>query len=101
MAQPAVNRFAWRNTRPFVKKPMNRRRGKHLCRIREQNQLRHSVVAVPDSGILGLQAEEDVKRPVSLNPFLNPPYWYAWPVPALMLTTSRMPNCVLWFIGSL
>jgi len=41
---------------------MNRRRGKHLCRIREQNQLRHSVVAVPDSGILGLQAEEDVKH---------------------------------------
>src|SRR5208337_2014156 len=40
---------------------MNRGRGKHLCRIREQNQLRHSVVAVPDSGILGLQAEEDVK----------------------------------------
>ena|SRR5208337_2141161 len=40
---------------------MNRRRGKHLCRIREQNQLRHSVVAVPDSGILDLQTEEDVK----------------------------------------
>ena len=42
--------------------PMNRGRGKHLCRICEQNLLWLSVVAGPDSGILGLQAGEDVNN---------------------------------------
>jgi hypothetical protein len=40
---------------------MNRGRGKHLCRICKQNQLWLSVAAEPDAGILGLEAEEDVK----------------------------------------
>jgi len=35
---------------------MNRGSGKHLCRICEQNLHCLSVVAEPDSGILGLQA---------------------------------------------
>jgi len=39
---------------------MNRGRGKHLCRICKQNQFWLSVAAKPDSGILGLQAGEDV-----------------------------------------
>ena len=40
--------------------PMNRGRGKHLCRICEQNLQWLRVAVEPDSGILGLQAGEDV-----------------------------------------
>ena len=40
---------------------MNRGRGKHLCRICEQNLQWLRVAVEPDSGILGLQAGEDVK----------------------------------------
>jgi len=40
---------------------MSRGRGKHLCRICKQNQSWLSVAAEPDSGILGLEAGEDVK----------------------------------------
>jgi len=38
--------------------------------------------------------------PVSLKTFLRPRYWYAWPVLALMLVMSRMPNRVLWILGN-
>jgi len=37
---------------------------------------------------------------VSLKTFLHPRYWYAWPVLALMLIMSLMPNRVLWILGS-
>lgn len=37
---------------------------------------------------------------VSLKTFLNPRYWYAWPVLALMLFMSWMPGPVLWVLGS-
>lgn len=37
---------------------------------------------------------------VSLKTFLNPRYWYAWPVLALMLFLSWMPGRVLWVLGS-
>ena len=40
---------------------MNRGSGKHLCRTCEQNLHWLSVDVEPDSGILGLQAGEDVK----------------------------------------
>jgi hypothetical protein len=40
---------------------MNRGRGKHLCRICEQNLQWLKVAIGPDSGIFGLQAGEDVK----------------------------------------
>jgi len=43
-----------------LQQPMNRGSGKQLCRICEQNLQRLSVVVEPDSGILGLQAGEDV-----------------------------------------
>jgi lipid A biosynthesis lauroyl/palmitoleoyl acyltransferase len=38
--------------------------------------------------------------PVTLKTFLNPRYWYAWPVLALMLVLSWMPSRVLWVLGS-
>jgi KDO2-lipid IV(A) lauroyltransferase len=37
---------------------------------------------------------------VSLKTFLNPRYWYAWPVLALMLFMSWLPSRVLWVLGS-
>lgn len=37
---------------------------------------------------------------VSLKTFLNPRYWYAWPVLGLMILTSWMPRRVLWVLGS-
>jgi Kdo2-lipid IVA lauroyltransferase/acyltransferase len=37
---------------------------------------------------------------ISLKTFLNPRYWYAWPVLALMLFLSWMPGRVLWILGS-
>jgi hypothetical protein len=40
--------------------PMNRGRGKHRCRICEQNLQPLLAAIEPDSGILGLQAGEDV-----------------------------------------
>ena len=42
--------------------PMNRGRGNHLCRICEQNLQWLRVAVEPDSGILGLQAGEDVNN---------------------------------------
>ena len=42
--------------------PMNRGSGKHLCRTCEQNLHWLSVDVEPDSGILGLQAGEDVNN---------------------------------------
>jgi KDO2-lipid IV(A) lauroyltransferase len=36
---------------------------------------------------------------VTLKTFLNPRYWYAWPVLALMLLLSRLPSRVLWIMG--
>ncbi len=39
---------------------MNRGRGKHLCRIRKQNQQWLSVAGEPDSGIPVREAGEDV-----------------------------------------
>jgi len=41
--------------------PRNRGRGKHLCRIRKQNQQWLLAARELDSGIPGLQAREDVK----------------------------------------
>ena len=38
--------------------------------------------------------------PVTLKTFLNPRYWYAWPVLLLMLVMSWMPGRVLWVFGS-
>jgi KDO2-lipid IV(A) lauroyltransferase len=38
--------------------------------------------------------------PVTLKTFLNPRYWYAWPVLALMLVMSWMPGRVLWYLGT-
>jgi len=46
--------------------PMNRGRGRHLCRICKQNQSWLRGAAEPDSGILGLEAGEDVKSILSL-----------------------------------
>jgi hypothetical protein len=43
---------------------MNRGRDKHLCRICKQNQSWLKVAAEPDSGILGLEAMEDVNCPL-------------------------------------
>ena len=37
---------------------------------------------------------------VSLKTFIQPRYWYAWPVLALMLIMSWMPSRVLWVLGS-
>src|SRR5512140_1549218 len=37
---------------------------------------------------------------ISLKTFLNPRYWYAWPVLSLMVFLSWMPRRVLWIIGS-
>lgn len=37
---------------------------------------------------------------LSLKTFLNPRYWYAWPVLALMLVLSWMPGPVHWLLGS-
>jgi lipid A biosynthesis lauroyl/palmitoleoyl acyltransferase len=37
---------------------------------------------------------------ISLKTFLNPRYWYAWPVLALMLVMSRVPGRVLWYLGA-
>ena len=37
---------------------------------------------------------------VSLKTFLNPRYWYAWPVLALMRILSWMPSRLLWAMGS-
>jgi len=37
---------------------------------------------------------------VSLKTFLNPRYWYAWPILALLYVMSRMPMRVLWLLGS-
>ena len=36
---------------------------------------------------------------VTLKSFLNPRYWYAWPVLALMLLMSWLPSRVLWVMG--
>jgi KDO2-lipid IV(A) lauroyltransferase len=36
---------------------------------------------------------------VSLKTFLNPRYWYAWPVLALMVLLAWMPRRVLWILG--
>jgi hypothetical protein len=57
LAQPAVNRFAWRKTRSSASahEPGS---GKHVCRICEQNLQWLSAVAEPDSGILGLAGED-------------------------------------------
>jgi hypothetical protein len=44
--------------------PINRGRDKHLYRICKQNQSWLKVVAEPDSGILGLEAMEDVNCPL-------------------------------------
>ncbi|HET6365041.1 MAG TPA: hypothetical protein VFG02_08320 [Nitrospirota bacterium] len=44
-----------------LRKPMNRGRGKHLCRICKQNQSWLKEAAKSDSRILGLQAGEYVK----------------------------------------
>jgi KDO2-lipid IV(A) lauroyltransferase len=41
-----------------------------------------------------------MSSPVSLKTFLNPRYWYAWPVLALMLFMSWMPGRVLRVLGS-
>jgi len=38
--------------------------------------------------------------PVTLKTFLNPRYWYAWPVLGLMLFMSWMPTRLLWILGS-
>jgi KDO2-lipid IV(A) lauroyltransferase len=37
---------------------------------------------------------------ISLKTFLNPRYWYAWPVLALMIVMSWMPSRVLWVLGT-
>jgi KDO2-lipid IV(A) lauroyltransferase len=37
---------------------------------------------------------------VSLKTFLNPRYWYAWPVLVLMIVMSWLPSRVLWVLGS-
>jgi KDO2-lipid IV(A) lauroyltransferase len=37
---------------------------------------------------------------VSLKTFLNPRYWYAWPVLGLMVVMSWMPGRVHWVLGS-
>lgn len=37
---------------------------------------------------------------VTLKTFLNPRYWYAWPVLALMHVWSWLPGRVLWVLGS-
>jgi len=37
---------------------------------------------------------------VTLKTFLNPRYWYAWPVLALMIVMSWMPGRVHWLLGS-
>ncbi len=37
---------------------------------------------------------------VSLKTFLNPRYWYAWPVLALMTVLAWMPSRVLWVLGT-
>jgi KDO2-lipid IV(A) lauroyltransferase len=37
---------------------------------------------------------------VTLKTFLNPRYWYAWPILALMLFMSWLPSRVLWMLGS-
>jgi hypothetical protein len=65
LAQPAVNRFAWRNTKPSVSAHElgNRGSGNHLCRTCEQNLHWLSVGVGPDSEILSLQVEEDVNSP--------------------------------------
>jgi KDO2-lipid IV(A) lauroyltransferase len=38
--------------------------------------------------------------PVTLRTFLNPRYWYAWPVLALLVIMSILPGRVLWVLGS-
>ncbi len=37
---------------------------------------------------------------ISLKTFLNPRYWYAWPVLGSMMLLSWMPRSVLWVLGS-
>ncbi len=37
---------------------------------------------------------------VTLKTFLNPRYWYAWPVLMLMVLMSWMPFRVLWWLGT-
>ena len=43
---------------------------------------------------------KNMPTPVTLKTFLNPRYWYAWPVLALMLVMSWLPSRVLWVLGS-
>jgi KDO2-lipid IV(A) lauroyltransferase len=41
----------------------------------------------------------DTMSTVSLKTFLHPRHWYAWPVLAFLLVTSRLPGRVLWLLG--
>ncbi len=41
-----------------------------------------------------------MESPVSLKTFLNPRYWYAWPVLALLLLSAWLPVRLLWLLGS-
>ena len=46
-----------------------------------------------------MTGREHMPSSISLKTFLNPRYWYAWPVLALMLVMSWLPGRVLWILG--